>query len=369
MRIASPNTLFARICLTAAIGLAAVIPARAASKIEAVEGKRYQLTREHGPWMIMVATFHTSAADGQTVEGKSPENAAADLVLELRKRNLPAYVHKITAGSEMVRTVDRTGRDDVRKNLRMVTSWGVIAGNYPSLDDPLAQKTLAYVKQLKPRCLDQESGVVWYAKAGEGPLRNAFLTTNPLLSEEEIKARQGIDPLLIRLNSDDNYSLLENKGQYTLQVAMFTGRKVLANTLASQRTSIGVEDGQASPLDLAAQEARDLTLALREFRKIEAYVWHDHFQSIVTVGSFSGPDDPKLREAYELFRAKEKFVQKSGQIEEVPETFYPPSRTGNGVQMWAFMPQPVVMPVPKMRARVASAAGKTPFIKSPARAR
>jgi hypothetical protein len=227
----------------------------------------------------------------------------------------------------------------------------VIAGNYDSADDKLAQKTLDYIKTLKPTTLTGRTDVVWYGKSGEFPLHNAFLTPNPLLTPEEVAARRGIDPLLLRLNSDESYSLLENKGQYTVQVAMFTGRRVLAGSASSRREEAN-DPTKMSPLDLAAKEARDLATALRVNRNIEAYVWHDHYQSIVTVGSFQTSSDGELRATIEKFREKDKINENTGRFERSPELLWiPDAEDGGTMRMWAFMPQPVVMPVPRINPR------------------
>jgi hypothetical protein len=331
-----------------------------AAKIEAVEGKHYNLSKQHGPWMIMVASFLPNSDDATPDDESSASQAADELVLELRKLNLPAYVYKVNGDDGMISTVDRLGRGDRRKNLRKLTSYGVIAGNYDSADDRLAQKTLEYIKKLKPTTLDNRTDVVWYGKSGEFPLHNAFLSPNPLLTAEEVASRKGVDPLLLRLNANENYSLLENHGQYTVQVAMFTGRRVLAGSASSRRQESS-DEGRMSPLDVAADEARDLATALRVNRKIEAYVWHDHYQSIVTVGSFKTPSDVDLRETVQKFKAKDQLNVKTGFQESTPELLWIPDPEDGGAttRMWAFMPQPVVMTVPRINPRasqIASAA-------------
>jgi hypothetical protein len=338
--------------------LASVSPALA-GKIEATPGKRYDLTKQHGPWMIMAATFHSYDSDAE--EGKPPEQAANDLVLELRQRNLPAYIYKLEGDNRPTETVDDYGRPERKKNLRRLTTWGVIAGNYDSLEDELAQKTLAYVKKLKPKCLDQTSGVVWFAQAGDGPLHNAFLTPNPLLSSEELASRQSVDPLLVKLNTVENHSLLENKGEYTLQIAMFTGRRMMQGSAASQLSGFRNDAERENPLDLAAQDAHDLATALRKYRNIEAYVWHDHYQSIVTVGSFSSLNDPKLKQTFDLFKAKPKgkISKLTGLPEPEPEVFTVNENRNGSTKMWPLMPQPTTIPVPRMKPR--SVAMKLPL--------
>ena len=57
---------------------------------EAIAGKRYSLTSQHGPWMIMV----TSVSDVQGAnrkDGMTAWEAADTIVYELRKKGIPAY--------------------------------------------------------------------------------------------------------------------------------------------------------------------------------------------------------------------------------------------------------------------------------------
>lgn len=335
------------------MAFSAVTPAQA-GKIEATPGKRYDLTKQHGPWMVMVATFHSYQADIEV--GKPPEQAANDLVLELRQRNLPAYIYKVEGDNRATETLDDNGRPERKKNLRKLTTWGVMAGNYESLEDELAQKTLAWIKKLRPKSLDASSGVVWFAQAGDGPFHNAFLTPNPLLSSEELASRQSVDPLLVKLNTSENHSLLENKGEYTLQIAMFTGRRMMQGSATSQLSGFRSDEGRLNPLDLAAQDAHDLAESLRKYRNYDAYVWHDHYQSIVTIGSFSSPNDPKLKAMFDIFKAKPKgkVNKRTGLPEPEPEVFTVNEDRNSATKMWALMPQPVTIPVPRIKPRSTS---------------
>ena len=342
--------------LVAVVCATSSLPAK--DRIEAVAGKKYELSRVHGPVMIMVETFRRSANEADTPDKKTAEQVANELVFELRSRNnLPAYIYRVNADDGVVDTFDRRGNRDQKKNLHKVESFGVIAGNYPSLNDPLARDTLAFVKKLRPKCLSPESGIVWFAKAGEGPFQKAFLTVNPLLSEEEAESRMAsqssFDPLLIKLNSSVNHSLLENKGKFTLQVAMFTGRKVVEGTLAAQKTNFFEERVNPNPLAWAEVEANDLMLALRQHRKREAYVWHDHYQSIVTIGSYETRNDAQLLKDIELFKEKPQLNKLTNKMEIQPEHMWIDNTGPNKdtMRIWAFMPEPLVMPVPQMRPK------------------
>lgn len=349
------RSLFVRgVALVVAISGASVARAE---RIEATPGKKYELSKAHGPVMIMVETFRRSANEKSEENAKTAEEVAHQLVFELRSRNnLPAYVYRVNADDSLIETIDRRGNPDQRKNLHKVESFGVIAGNYSSLDEPLAKETLAFVKKLKPQCLSPENGIVWFAKAGQGPFQKAFLTLNPLLSAEEAQTRMAgskkPDTLVLKLNSAVNYSLLENKGKYTLQVAMFTGRKVMEGTLAAQKTNF-FDANRINPLDVAAIDANDLTLALRQHRGREAYVWHDHYHSIVTVGAYESKTDPAIARDVELFKQKPKMNPLTKVVEIQPEHMWI-NNTGtkqDTTRMWAFMPEPLLIPVPQMGSR------------------
>lgn len=319
----------------------------AGARIEAVRGKSYSLTRQHGPWMIMVASFHTTAADGQTDEGKSPQEAANDLVYELRTKGIPAYTYEIEPESELLPTVDRLGQPVLRRNLRRVKSLCVLAGNYPSFEDDVAQKTLAWLKKYDPQCLKE--GVTFKPTPGRPlPLSGAFLCVNPLLSPDEVAARR-VDPFVRQLNSGVRYSLAENPGEYTLMVAHFGGKTY--TQLKSQPTLL--EFLKDNDLDEAARQANELAAALRQdldpqpespFRNLEAYVWHDLSESIVTVGSFRGPDDPALQRYLQMFSPGIDPV--TGQIQ---SRYLAIGGKNQPSRVWPFVPTPQLIRVPKLR--------------------
>jgi hypothetical protein len=348
-----------------------------AGRIEANPGKRYELTGEHGPWMIMVANFHTTAEDGITKEGKSPEQAADELVLELRQRGIPAYVYEIDPESRSFTTQDAYGRPVRRKNLRRVRSIGVLAGNYESVDDDTAQRTLKWIKRYDPKCLQE--GVVYVPRndvrsaAGERqtPLTAAFLTINPLLDPEEVASRN-IDPLLLRLNHRERHSLLENKGRVTLIVASFAGK---VQTVAGQSDDgpRGSQDSgglssflKDNDLDDAAQQARALVLALRQAEQVDAYVWHDRYESYVTVGAFKSENDPGIAALRARFGSQKpitlvgpaeilaspgsglKYLAVDSAGHKIDPASTDPTLSSN-YQVWAFDPNPRTMRVPRAR--------------------
>jgi hypothetical protein len=365
------------VLLACGVPAAAVTDVARAARIDADPGKRYELSTRNGPWMIMVANFHTTAEDGITKDGKSPEQAADELVLELRQRGIPAYVYEVDPESRSFTTQDAYGRSVRRKNLRRVKSIGVLAGNYESIDDSTAQNTLKWIKKYDPKCLKE--GVVYVPRKDvrpadgqrQTPLTAAFLTVNPLLNPEEVAARN-IDPLLLRLNHRERHSLLENKGKFTLVVASFAG-KVKAVSDQSGDATREVEDssGLASflkdnDLDDAAQQARALTLALRQAEHVDAYVWHDRYESLVTVGAFSSESDPGIAAMRSRFGSA-KPVQLLGPaqvsagasglkylaVDSAGQKIDPEHTALSGLtsdyQLWAFDPNPRTMRVPRAR--------------------
>lgn len=330
-----------------------------AARIEAEAGKRYTLTKQHGPWMIMVASFHATApepVDGRPAEheGKTPEEAADELVFELRQKGIPAYFYSIKPQSETINTLDRLGRPDRMKNLRRVESIGVIAGNYEAFDSDPAQKTLAWIKKFRPKCL--EDGVVF---SRQEPLGGAFLTINPVLTPDEVAARRH-DPLLRKLNSGVRNSLSENTGKLTLVVATFAGKSV---TLAGNKDLDTLDFLKDNDLDAAGQNANDLAVAIRQHLNIEAYVWHDQFQSIVTVGAFASPSDPAIRTLHQRFAAKQEadakgqpqfrvevlVLDSKGRMIADPRNAARAGESLDTYRLWAFDPAPQIMRVPQLR--------------------
>jgi hypothetical protein len=180
----------------------------------------------------------------------------------------------------------------------LIKEVAVLVGDYNTVDDPGAQKTLAKIKQMEPdslregaqkgdksptalQQLEQPFLPADSEKRIKGPMGHAFIATNPLLPPEFF-ATKGVDKLVLDMNKDVPYSLLDCKGQYTVRVATFTGAVLL-----DQKKIDEVEHGKRmeSRLAEAAEKAHKLTTALRQ-KGYEAYEFHDRESSIVCVGSF-----------------------------------------------------------------------------------
>ena len=341
-----PRARFAALTTT----LFALLAATAATAgVEANPDKDYRVTDKHGPWMITVATLHKPGVDRpDSVEKDGGDEsvareAAKKLVLDLRRAGIPAYVFELRKNRETIRTVDRLGNPQERKTMADDAQISVLAGNYTSVNDPVATKTLAWVKRFQPSSFGDKA--IYHKAAGKGPLAGAFLTVNPMLNPQQIKERT-VDPeevkLLRHLNAGNPYSLAEVDGRYTLRIKTFKGRYSMKKL-----------NGVSNRLNEAGQQAWKLCTALRE-RDIEAYVWHDRYESVVTVGAFDAKDDPGVRAYRKRFAAESKYNPQTG-VTQVVYKSEPPGMIGNQVksaeeilQAWFFDAEPTLIPVPRM---------------------
>ncbi len=136
------------------------------------------------------------------------------------------------------------------------------------------------------------------------PFSGAFMTVNPDLTEEDLALRKR-DPFILRLNSGSDYSLLTNPGHYTVVVATFQGKAELTSDATEKKVQ-----PISSSLSEAADRAWELCTALRRAkshgydRDYDAWVFHDRYTSIVTVGSFDSKDDPRIADTAKPLRRR-----------------------------------------------------------------
>jgi len=327
-----------------------------AGKIEADPNKSYTLSRQCGPWMIMVATLNTPEEDEApaAADGESPQQSAHNLVLELRRLGMPAYVYEFDPGEQHVLSTDRFGREERRTNKRRMKSVSVLAGNYRNINEDVAQKSLTWVKQVRPKCFVE--GIHFQPTPGRpAPLSGAFLTVNPLLSASDLEQKQSLDPLLVKINNGERYSLFENRGEYTLVIARFYGKHMMVNPRDEE--SMANKFFKNVTLDDAAESARELVAVLHGnydketgMNNVDAYIWHDQHESYVTVGSFTSPNDPAIA------RYLEKFGPGLKQMGDGTMHYQPShlgvsgfGRKGDEKRLWLFEPNPEVMKVPRVR--------------------
>lgn len=269
------------------------------NRVEADAKKTYAITEQHGPWLIYAASFR----------GEDAEKQAQALILELRQRfKLKAYQHrqkydfsKPVAGLGLNRYGGaKTMRHNMDANFEDI---GVLVGNFNSIDDPNLERALQQIKSAKPACLDiqkNKQSTQQYVgirnlyrlvssdseKKNRGPMGNAFATRNPLLPEEYFSARS-VDPLVVEMNKDAEFSLLKNNSKYTVKIATFGGY----STMKLDEIEKLAKSSGRTKLEESAIQAHQLAAALRR-DGIEAYEFHDRHESLVTVGSFESVGRP-----------------------------------------------------------------------------
>jgi hypothetical protein len=351
--------------------------------IENIPGKSYHLTTKHGPWMVMVTSFRNVQGDQKT-DGLTAEQAAAELVFELREKGIPAYTYSQDAVKGEIDTRDRMGRDDHRIYAARRDMICVLAGNYETIEDGVGQKTLNYIKRFHPRFLkNPKSGAILRADASQrGPLTGAFMTINPLIKPEDVM-HKSIDAETKYMNSRSQYPLVDNPHKYTLRVATFAGKSVtpLGNsTYRGKEDRFDQEIHSASGYNVwrAGEDAEQLARFLRrngstskgkQFADADiydAYVYHDKFQSIVTIGGFDSPDDPRIRTIAQYYGPRLvpdfRLVKQTMSIEEVDrlpkvltthtEQLFAPGadpKSATPIQVWTLDLEPEVIAIPRIK--------------------
>ncbi len=323
-------------------------------KTEAIEGKRYSLTSQHGPWMIMV----TSVSDVQGAnrkDGMTAWEAADTIVFELRKKGIPAYT---CSAEQLAEAETAQGKAIGLSSLLREGDICILAGNFKTIDDEKAQAVLEWVKtKFDSTVADEKKGGLFAKTPGQpSPFGGAILTLNPIYRGEVQNPED--NALMVELNQGKPYSILKNKGKYTLKVATFTGGSVLQVGNQSSSKAMGLfEQNFGSNLDACAEEAIALAKALRSATKhgyetdFDAWVLHDEKSSIVTVGSFSSDKDPRIAPLAKLFggRAGNAENPMTGDDGVIPATFtlpQKPTRQNPLTKQWFFDKKPRIMAVP-----------------------
>jgi hypothetical protein len=223
----------------------------------------------------------------------------------------------------------------------------------------------------------------------KGPLVGAFMTINPMLNPEEV-AQRSVDREAKALNSNIQFALVQNPKKYTVRVASFTGKTMTvgASTNAqAEKNKLDKFDYEISrgntTIDRAGEDATQLTHYLRSKGRsfqserggdpflYEAYVYHNKFESIVTIGAFDSPDDPRIRAVvqhyspelvpdYRVAPPKPPGVMATDEeVERLPKVWVTHTerifakganpKDAQPLQVWTFEVEPRVMQVPRVR--------------------
>ena len=336
-----------RILLTFTFAFSLFLSSPAAAKpkqrrVTAIKGKRYALHKAHGPYMIMVTTLRNVKYAVES-DGMSAEDAADEIVYQLRKKGIPAYVyHQEEQRNATANTVIRQA--DI----------AIMAGNFDSPDNRIAEKVLTHIQEkFCPVFLnDEDTGAIIAKKSSSKPFRRAFIIGNPLRSDATMGVAK-VDPAIVALNSDSGeVSLLKNPGRYSVKVAEYSGGVIMQVAgHKPKKTALNLFSEQ----DKSATKAWELAIALRQASKFgyardyEAWVFHNQRDSYVTIGSFESPDDPRIRQLIEEFKAKPKRNPKTGRHDFTPELFSIPKNPGGARlpdKLWFFTSNPRPIQVP-----------------------
>lgn len=288
------------------------------------------VTRDQGPWLICVNCY----------SGPESPAVAREMVMELRQRyKLPAYV--FSKGDEERRAefervkkiVEDYHKFCLEKHLapdphmrvktrRFENEYAVLVGSYKDAD--AARRALKDIRALDHKNLDPKLLPValrydvdrpdqFLPKPGEkkkvepttyvNPFERAFVVHNPAIKQERPADWDKFDMAALKnLNSAENYSLLNCKKPYTLLVKQFL---LPAETRSAKDGTIF---GKINPfahksdIDVPGQNAHNMAELLHKTTRLDAFVLHTKYASMVTVGAFDSPDDPALRATQEMLK-------------------------------------------------------------------
>ena len=294
-----------------------------APRVEADPNQEYVVTPEVGPWMICAAYFNGPAAP----------DLAHQMVQQIRSRyNMPAFVFNYAdeERKKQKALLDQhpipfpeaapANAEDVRpapirrRTIRVEDQYAVMIGGYP--DEIAAHKALMEVKHLNPPELKVKDDSRPFGSViddqGKEKQVNPFATQsmvvrNPTVPHEAKKFDKMTDPFLKTLNAYEEYSMLRCSGKYTLAVKEYMAAQMIQNQQAESSgflKMLGMNSSHADEsLNVAANNAHVLAAMLEKRGGFKAYVLHTRTSSVVSIGSFNGPEDP------ELGRVKEKLAR------------------------------------------------------------
>jgi hypothetical protein len=280
------------------------------------------VTRDHGPWMISI----------QAYIGPNAPQSARRMVDELRsKYKLPAYVfnhsneerrkehERLLAQIEKQRQLLEQTRKElgnqayqinpipIKRPMRIQDNCAVLVGGYK--DEVTARRALDQIRKLDANLLDRALLDTKYfgeddpktKKIERGrheyvnPFLRAFAAPNPAV---KLERRQGFDDqdvaVLRRLNDGQPYNLMACKKRYTLAIKQFAMPGGVQTDSAKPAGVLDSFKTGKSHADLAADNAHEFAKMLRHM-KLDAYVLHTRFASIITVGGYDSLEDPALR--------------------------------------------------------------------------
>jgi hypothetical protein len=312
-----------------------------------------KVTPQIGEWMVCIASY----------TGPEAHAWARQMVAELRgpRYRLPAYV--FNQGLEKQLQEKKRVEDYMNKQREMMLKFGqtqgkirvrtmkfeeqvaVLIGGYQ--DDKTAKRAMNEMQKMpipdKDRVhMDTEWIINQDKKTGDisgtfspvNPFTHSFVVRNPSLPPVNHQDNGEILRTLQSLNSNEPYSLLKCRKRFTLAIKEFRMPTVVHQDMAPKSILSKFGWGGDIKQDQAAESAHNLAKFLRNkviggLRMDETFVLHNRNYSMVTVGSFDGPDDPQL------IRYQERLAEAL------------PQMVMQGQPGVGFYPVPVPFPVPR----------------------
>ncbi len=305
------------LCVVLVTAVTAVVPA--APRVETNPDKDYPCTPDAGPYVICVYSF----------SGPDADNLARQLALQIRQRdNLPAYVFnfsdqqrkQIEAEWANLGKINPDGSPR-KLNFNIPEERAVFIGGFA--DMPAACAALKDVKKLAapqlhlagktplPLLYDYEprpDGRVEVKAAEMNPFPTSFVAPNPTVPRQQQVKKA--DPFLKKLNEDESYSLFNNPKTWTLAVKEYAcDTMILPHATATEPSILdklfsSKKGGEM--VEKTGMQAHELAKLLRTpasdkmpYFGFDAYVLHTRHSSIVTVGAFTGPNDPEMQKMAE----------------------------------------------------------------------
>jgi hypothetical protein len=316
----------------------------------------YALTVKHGPYMIYVASFRGEEAYDLA------HALAQELVNDFR---LQAYILHRTdkdAEAERQRIKELQGSStadlppSLRRSVRVFDEYAVLVGHYRDME--AARAGVEKLKKLPaPKSVNLSNVAIWrrnnveareakqaekagfqqifgmrkFEKTIEGEssvFLHAFPTINPLVSAQ--RRQEAINPFQemnwMEINRKEQFSLLSCPQPLTLIVKEFHSKEAakirpkqnydpLQKTKPKPESSFSMFKEKPKfagfrgaftfipPIMDQADEALKFTKELRD-AGFQAYVLHLEETSYVTVGGYSGLNDPNLKQTWNTLRTK-----------------------------------------------------------------
>ncbi len=316
---------------------------------------------DHGGWMICVKSYGGPESRGlaeKLVQEIRDKHKVASYLFERNAEERAAELAKIDAirkgeqakNEPLIRAHEQAKKEaEARGDVYIPTpvvlkipkpametpeQWAVLIGGFPTID--AARKALDTVRKLPAptdaTLLDRTTIGVGGEETTPGvrsefksswnyvnPFACAMVVPNPAVAKAHLEEKYKLEPWIVKLNSDVPHSLLKAKKPWTLIVRNFSTPSKMAG---KEGDGGSVFDkfkfsGAKSMLDVTAEEAERLAAALRhpDMHKgpFDAFVLHHRMGSIVTVGEYDSPDDPKLLQTQQLLKGMTfKMINKDG---------------------------------------------------------